>query len=68
MNEILRFSKKEDSLDDSLTSPTAIREEQLTFNVRDARNISQAKNVLQMRRNSQESPKSPLLRLPMSQM
>lgn len=48
----IRFSKK-DSLDDSLASksPTAIREE-LTFNVRDARNSKQGKNLLMMRRNS----------------
>lgn len=48
----IRFSKK-DSLDYSLASksPTAIREE-LTFNVRDARNSKQGKNLLMMRRNS----------------
>ena len=48
----IKFSKK-DSLDDSLASksPTAIREE-LTFNVRDARNIGQGKNLMIMRRNT----------------
>jgi hypothetical protein len=49
----LRFSKK-DSLDDSLASksPTAIREE-LTFNVRDARDCSNhGKNLMMMRRDT----------------